>query len=120
MTNKKATVGAGLAALLGVTCPLCWGPAAIFLSSIGLGFIINIKVILPLLFLFLFIAWWGMYESYKNRHHEIAPFVVSIIAGLMIPLGRYFFGSLAMSNIGIGLFIGAALWNWNLIKTCKR
>jgi len=116
----KATIGTSLASLLGVTCPLCWAPAAAFLSSIGLGFAISLKVILPILFLFLAIAWWGMYESYKHRHHEIAPLVVSIIAGLMIPAGRFLLGNLTISNIGIGLFIGTALWNWNLIKTCKR
>lgn len=120
MTNKKATFGASIAALLGITCPLCWGAAAAFLSSIGLGFVVSLKFFVPLIILFLLIAWWGMYEGYKNNHHQIAPLVVSIIAGLLILFGRYIIGNLTLSNVAIGLFIGTALWNWNLIKTCKR
>ena len=118
--SKKAHIGSGIAALLGITCPLCWPAAAAFLSGIGLGFTVSFKVFVPLLVLFLLIAWWGMYESYRNNHHQIAPLVVSIIAGFLIPMGRYVIVNLTLANIAIGLFIGTALWNWNLIRTCKR
>jgi len=119
MTSKKANIGTSLAALLGIACPVCWPAAGAFLASIGLGFTVSFKVILPLLFILLAIAWWGMYESYKNQHHQLGPFIVSVIAGISIPIGRYVVGFVPITYIAIGLFIGTALWNWSLIKSCK-
>jgi hypothetical protein len=47
--GNKENIGASLAALLGLTCPVCWPAAGAFLASIGLGFVVSLKVIIPVL-----------------------------------------------------------------------
>jgi O-antigen/teichoic acid export membrane protein len=118
--KNTGTLGSSLAALLGLTCPVCWPAAGAFLASIGLGFAVSLTVILPLLFFLLGLAWWGMYSSYKNNHHHIEPLVISIIAGLLIPAGRYIIGNLPVTYMAIGAFITAAIWNYSLLRKCKK
>ncbi len=118
--SKSSSIGSSLAATLGIVCPVCWPASAALLASAGLGFLVNLKIILPVLALFLIIAWFGMYKNYKENHHHVMPFVVSLISGIFIPLGKYVIMSLTISNIAIGLFIGAALWNNDLLKKCNE
>jgi len=118
--SAKSSIGSSLAALLGITCPVCVPAVGALFASFGLGFLVNLKIIIPVLFLFLVIAWWGMYMNYKNNHHHLMPLVVSIIAGLFIPVGRYVIMDLTVANIAIGLFIGAALWNYDLLRKCSK
>ena len=116
---KSSSIVSSLAAALGIFCPVCWPAAGALLASIGLGFLVNLQFIIPVLFIFLAIAWFGMYKNYKENHHHLMPLVVSVISGLFIPGGRYVLMNLTVSNIAIGLFIGAALWNYDLLRKCK-
>jgi O-antigen/teichoic acid export membrane protein len=118
--KNTGTLGSFLAAFLGLACPICWPAAGAFLGSIGLGFLVSLKIILPVLILLLVLSWWGMYYSYKNNHHHIEPLVVSVIAGLLIPGGRYIIMSVSVTHIAIGAFITAAIWNYSLLRKCKR
>jgi len=120
MKNFKIFSGTFLATTLGLTCPVCWPAAGAFLASVGLGFAVSLKVVIPLLVIFLIIAWWGMYVSYKTNHHHIAPLIVSIVGGVFIPAGRYLFGSLILTYIAIGVFVIATIWNYNLLIKCKK
>jgi O-antigen/teichoic acid export membrane protein len=118
--SHKENIGAPLAALIGIACPVCIPAVGAFLASIGLGFLVSFKIIIPLLLALLIITWWGMWYSYKKNHHHIEPLIISVIAGLLIPGGRYVIMNLPLTYIAIGAFITAAIWNFTLLRKCKN
>jgi len=54
-----------------------------FLSSIGLGFLINDFILFPLLVIFLGIS---IYASHKNKklHHNKYPFILTVIGSVIL------------------------------------
>ncbi|MBI4596675.1 MAG: MerC family mercury resistance protein, partial [Candidatus Tectomicrobia bacterium] len=107
----------GLAVLPKVTCPACWPAYAAILSSLGLGFINYTPYLLPLTggFMLLAVASLG-YRAKRRRGYK--PFVLSLLAALILMIGKFGFESDAIMYGGIALFLAASLWNaWPQRKT---
>ena len=66
----------------------CIGATAIlsFLAAIGLGFLINDLILLPLLAAFLVISGWAHYRSYK-RHRQIAAVGGALASMALVVIG---------------------------------
>ncbi len=78
------------------------------LTAIGLGFLINDLILLPLVLVFLLITLWGLYTGWK-RHSVRPPFFLGIFAAvLLIPS---FFISAYLAAFLLILLLAATIWN---------
>lgn len=88
-------------------CPLCLMSIT---SVIGLGSVVNVKWLLPLMLVFLIIA-VGML-AFRARHRRgYGPFTLGLAAALIILAGKIYFSDNAILYTGMVLLIAASVWN---------
>ena len=100
----------GFSMLPKLACPACWPAYAGLLTSIGLGFLISVKYLLPLTAAFLVLALAAMLFRAKNRR-GYGPFVLAIFAASGVLLGKFVWDSRLAVYGAIGLLVIASLWN---------
>ena len=113
MWDKSGFLGTLFASLC------CLGVSVVIapLSAIGLGFLINDLILLPLVLLFLLITLWGLYSGWK-RHGVGQPFFLGCFAAaLLIPS---FFVSSYLSFILLVLLLVATIWNTVAAKAARQ
>lgn len=95
----------------------CIGTPAIlaFLTGIGVGFLINDKILIPLLVVFLGISVWGVYKSSKS-HGRKGSLILAIISAIVVFASIWF--SKPLVYIGLVGLIAASVWDIYLKKTC--
>lgn len=106
------------------TCPACWPAYAGFLSSIGLGFLLYGRYLLPVAATLL----GGSLASlaYRARSRRgYGPFFLGVVSSLVALGGKFVLSSDPLLYTGLGLFVVAAGWNaWPLTKvasvSCER
>ncbi len=88
----------------------CLGVSVVIapLTAIGLGFLINDLILLPLVLVFLLITLWGLYTGWK-RHGVRPPFFLGIFAALL--LIPSFFISAYLAALLLILLLVATIWN---------
>ena len=104
MWDKSGFLGTLFASLC------CLGVSVVIapLTAIGLGFLINDLILLPLVLVFLLITLWGLYKGWK-QHGVRQPFFLGIFAAvLLIPS---FFVSVYLSFSLLVLLLVATIWN---------
>ncbi len=97
----------------------CLGVSVVIapLTAIGLGFLINDLILLPLVLIFLLVTLWGLYTGWK-RHGVRLPFFLSIfVAIVLIPS---FFVSVYLSSILLVLLFAATIWNTAAAKATRQ
>lgn len=102
--------GIGAALLPKVACPACWPAYAGFLSSAGLGFLIDTTWLLPLTAAFLVIAVSALASRARARR-GYGPVGLGLVASAVVLLGKFALDSDAAMFAGIGLLVAASLWN---------
>jgi mercuric ion transport protein len=100
----------GLALLPKVACPACWPASAGVLSTLGLGFLLDTSVLLPLTAVFLAIA-VGALAFRARRRRGFAPFALGVASAIIVLVGKFAFESDHAMYGGLGLLVGASLWN---------
>lgn len=80
-------------------CCLGFPALLAILSAIGLGFLINDAVLLPLLAGSLLITLWGLYNGIRH-HHNLSAFGIGVAGALLVGLSIWF---------GQGLYAGAGI-----------
>ena len=108
--NLVALPGVGVSLLPKLACPLCWPAYAGLLSSVGLGFLISAKYLLPLTAAFLVLALAALAFRAKNRH-GYGPFVLGVVASVGILVGKFQWESTRALYGAVGLLVIASLWN---------
>ena len=101
--DKLGVVGSIIAALccLGVTAVI-----SVF-SAIGLAFLINDSILLPLLAFFLLVTLFGLYKGYRS-HRKKTAVLVGIISAIVTFMFLFIFP--AISYLGIaGLIVSSVL-----------
>ena len=115
-----ASIGSFGSALVVGLCPVCIPAIGALLSSIGLGFLINEKVLKPVLIIFLATALSGFLWSYLKEHKKIGPLLMGIIMGGALYIGRYIYIGPTLNLVlmygGIAGILGASVWNIFLRK----
>ncbi len=88
----------------------CLGVSVVIapLTAIGLGFLINDLILLPLVLVFLLTTLWGLYTGWK-RHGVRLPFFLGILAAVL--LTPSFFVSAYLSSFLLVLLLIATIWN---------
>jgi len=93
-----------------LACPACWSSYAGLLTSIGLGFLISVKYLLPLTAAFLVLALAAMLFRAKNRR-GYGPFLLAVFAASGVLLGKSVWDSRLTVYGAIGPLVIASLWN---------
>lgn len=121
-----AMPGIGVSLLPKLACPLCWPAYAGLLSSVGLGFLISARYLLPLTAAFLLLALAAL-AFRARRRRGYGPFVIGLLAGTGVMLGKFQWESNLLVYGAIGLLIVASGWNaWprgataSALVTCSR
>ena len=91
-------------------CPACWPAYAGLLGSIGLGFLLQLRYLVPLTISFLALAVAGLgYRARTRRGY--GPLLLGTAAAVLVVAGKFFFTSDPIVYAGIGFLFGASLWN---------
>jgi hypothetical protein len=108
--NLAILPGVAAALLPKIACPACWPAYAGPLASLGLGFLLETRYLLPLTALFLAVAAGAL--AYRARSRRgYGPFVVGLAAAAVIVTGKFAFDSDAAMYAGVAILVGASLWN---------
>lgn len=108
----------GTALLPKVTCPACWPAYAGVLSTLGVGFVNYTPYVLPLTTVFFALALASLgYQARRRRH--FTPFLLGLLAAVLVIVGKFAFVSDLVVYIGVTLFVGASLWNSWLQRDSK-
>lgn len=103
----KIGVGGSLFAAL---CCLGFPALLSILSAVGLGFLVNDKVLIPLLAIFLLVTLGGLFIGIK--HHGKWP---ALILGAVSAVATFVFIVFAFNKVGAGIgiagLIASSLWN---------
>jgi mercuric ion transport protein len=104
--DKVGILGAAFAALC------CLGVSAVLsvVTAVGLGFLINDAILLPLLILSLAVTLWGFFSGWK-RHHNVAALVLGVFASLALVVFSYFHQSRPLALISIAALVLASILN---------
>jgi mercuric ion transport protein len=109
--SSVATVpGVALALLPKVTCPACWPAYAGAFTSAGLGFLLDVRWLLPATASFLLIAVAALAVRARRRR-GFGPFLLGLVACGIVLGGRFALGIDAATYAGLPLLVGASIWN---------
>src|SRR5437899_10004852 len=81
--------GLGIALLPKLACPMCWPAYAGLLSSVGLGFLISEKYLLPLTTAFLVLALAALAFRARSRGHGYGPFLIGLVGAAGVMMGKF-------------------------------
>lgn len=104
--DKVGIIGAAFAALC------CLGISAVLsiVTAIGLGFLINDAILLPLLAISLIVTLWGLFSGWK-RHRNAAALVLGVLAGVALVVFSYFHQSRPLAFSSIVALVAASIVN---------
>jgi hypothetical protein len=105
-----AAPAVGVSLLPKLVCPLCSPAYAALLSSMGLGFLISARYLLPLTAAFLVLALAGLRFRSSSRHGQ-GPFLVGVAASTVVLTGKFWSDSSAAAYTGAGLLVLASVWS---------
>ncbi len=100
----------GVSVLPKLACPACWPAYAGLLTSIGLGFLISVRYLLPMTIAFLVLALASMLFRARDRR-GYGPFLLAVLAAGGVLLGKFSRDSRPAVYGAIGLLVVASLWN---------
>lgn len=84
----------------------------------GLTFLLETAYLLPLTVFFLALS-VGALALQANKRRGYGPFVLGILAGLILLVGKFVVDSAAAVLGSAGLLIGAAIWNAWPVKASR-
>ena len=102
--------GAGLSLLPVGACPACWPAYAGVLSSLGLGFLLDTKYLLPVTGAMLVLVLATLARRARSRR-GYGPLGLGSAAVSVALLGKFVLSSDPLLYLGIALLVGASVWN---------
>ena len=104
----------GVALLPKLTCPVCWPAYTALLSFAGISFVDYTPYLLPTVAVFLAITLSALAHRARARR-GYGPFWLGVLGSLSVLIGKFIIESGLGLYVGIGLLVGASLWNiWPL------
>ena len=109
--QSLATIpGVGLSLLPKLACPFCWPAYAGLLSSVGLGFLISARYLLPVTAAFLVVA-VGALAFRANRRRGYRPFLLGLFAAVAVLVGKFWWESNLVMYAAVVVLVIASVWN---------
>ncbi len=105
-TDKVGIAGSVFAAL----CCLGFPALISIVSAVGLGFVINDAVLIPLLVIFLVLTLSGLYAGVRHHKRWLA-FVVGAVSAMVLFISIVLAFSKPVAYLGIGGLIAASVLN---------
>ena len=104
--DKVGILGAAFAALC------CLGVSAVLsvVSAIGLGFLANDAILLPLMIVSLLVTGWGLVSGYR-RHHRPAALVLGAFGGIGLLVFSFVHQVRPLAIASIALLVAASVVN---------
>jgi hypothetical protein len=93
-----------------VVCPACWPAYTGLLSAVGIPFLPTSAYLLPMTGIFLLVAIAAL-AFRANQRRGYGPFLLGLLAAMVVLLGRFVFHVQLGTYAGVGLLVGASLWN---------
>lgn len=118
--SLAAFPGIGAALLPKIACPACWPAYAGFVSSAGLGFLLDTTYLLPITAIFLATAVCALAYGARERH-GFGPFVLGLSAAAGVLIGKFTFKSDWTMYASLTLLVTASIWNsWAIQRPSGR
>jgi len=105
-----AAPGLGALLLPVGTCPACWPAYAGFLSSLGLGFLVYERYVVPVALALLLVAVGSLAHRARERRGH-GPVLVALLGVVTALVGKFRLSSGPVLYVGFGLLVAATLWN---------
>lgn len=106
-----------LGSIIAAACCLGVAPAIGAVSALGLGFLIDDLILLPLLVLFLVVT-VGTLRRDRLRHGRAGPEALAWGATVLTVGGLWV--SAAVVGVGLAALVGSSAWNWVLVRGLRR
>ena len=123
MKSLKNTAVAGggsvTGSLFSAFCPACVPVIGSFLTAIGLGALVNFKLLSVLTALFLLIGLTGLFLNFRH-HRKWCFIVIGVLASGAVYAGRYVAESKLLIYSGAVMLIGNAVFDYRTLKACKK
>ncbi|TAM11920.1 MAG: hypothetical protein EPN72_07440 [Nevskiaceae bacterium] len=100
----------GIAFLPKLICPACWPAYAALVGALGLPFLLETSFLLPLTLAALALV-LGLLAWRAPQRQGHGPLLAAVVAGAVIVVGKFGFGSNAAAYAGATALFAACLWN---------
>jgi mercuric ion transport protein len=109
--DKIGTSGSIVAALC------CLGTPAVLslVAAVGLGFLIDDAILVPLLAVFLLATLWGLVLGWR-RHGRVAALALGGVASVLLSVSVFFLGSGPLAYVAITTLVAASVVNMTLSR----
>lgn len=114
-----AESGSVSGSLVSAFCPACIPTIGSFLTAIGLGAFVNLKLLGIATIVFLVVGVIGLYLN-SRIHRKWQFLTIGALASLGVFGGRYLFESLPLIYGSAILLIGNAIFDYKNLKRCKK
>ena len=112
--------GISVALLPKLACPFCWPLYAGIVSSLGLGFLISPKYLLPFTIAFLMLT-LGVLAFRAKQRGGYKPFLLGLVGSAAILIGKFDLESKQVTYTGIIVLVVASAWSiWSrkIVQPC--
>jgi mercuric ion transport protein len=110
-TDRWATIPSiGVALLPKLTCPMCWPAYAAIASTLGLGFLVRAQYLFAITLAFLLVAIAALSFRARQRH-GYWPALLGVGGSIFILVGKFSLDSTLALYCGVGMLMGASVWN---------
>ena len=113
--SRRASLGGALGSGFALLCCAGTAPVLGLLSAVGLGFLINDAVLLPLLVLALGVTGWGLWQG-RRCHRRHSALLLGLGGAALTVGGLYVW--LPLAFVGFGAVMVASVWNLQLLRAC--
>ena len=111
--DQFGAVGSVIATL----CCLGFAPLVALLSAIGVGFLVNDAVLLPLLVVFLVLGGIGLWNA-ARAHGRFQAVWLHSISALVLVLSAFVIYQRLVVWLSLAGIIGASVWSFVIQKAC--
>ncbi|MBI4455788.1 MAG: response regulator [Acidobacteria bacterium] len=108
LSHSHADKWGPLGSIFAALCCLGAAPALAAVSALGLGFLINDIILIPLLVVFLGATIWALRRD-RSRHGRTGPQRLAWLASLFTVSGLWVSG--VVVSLGLILLVAASIWN---------
>ena len=110
--RSTLAVAPGLGAALVPTtlCPVCWPALAGVLSSLGIGFVMDGRWVLPATIPLLVLAVGALAFRAPTRR-GYGPFGLGVVAAMIVAVSKFIIQNNTPMFLGLALLVAASVWN---------